>query len=507
MDMKSDPHLMDSLFQQAFEHAAVGMALQSPDGQTIVWANPAFCDLVGKPAAELIDKPYGALTHPDDMAESQERRRQLFAGEIDSFQLEKRYIHSKGRVLWVSVTTTSIYGEDGDVRFYLTYVSDISQKKAADTALHASEQRFRSLIEESQQAICISKLSDRRPRFVNQAFVDLFGLASIADALNLNSTIEVVAPEDRPRMEEVRRQRSSGEINWGTFEFVGIRADGSRMQVHGVGRSLTWEGYDAVQSFYSDETERLRIQRDLAMAKEQAEYANRAKSEFLANMSHELRTPLNSIIGFSEILKDQVFSQIGSVQYRDYAEDIHMSGHHLLRLINDILDVSKIEAGAMELSEDELNLADEIDAAMMFLRERAAKAEVSMHREIDPDLPSFMGDAIRIKQILINLIGNAVKFTRPGGRLSIVARREPDNAICLAVSDTGIGVAEHDIERLVLPFVQVADVEHNPHQGTGLGLALVKTLAELHGGTLEIESELDKGSTFAVRFPPERTVA
>ncbi len=239
-------------------------------------------------------------------------------------------------------------------------------------------------------------------------------------------------------------------------------------------------------------------------ARETAELANRAKTEFLANMSHELRTPLNAIIGFSEIIMGEMFGPIGVEQYKEYMKDIHESGSHLYNLINDILDVSKAEAGKLELSESEIDIADTVTRCVRLVGERAERAEVALEVEVPQGLPLLYADERKIKQILLNLLSNAVKFTPTGGKVSISARIEPDGWFCFAITDTGIGISEQDMADVMAPFGQVDSTLARRYEGTGLGLPLTKALVDLHGGELDLQSELDVGTTVTVRLPKDR---
>ena len=244
----------------------------------------------------------------------------------------------------------------------------------------------------------------------------------------------------------------------------------------------------------------------LATLRDEAERANRTKSEFLANMSHELRSPLNAIIGFSEIMKDQLFGALGSAQYREYAFDIWMSGRHLLDLINDILDLSKIEAGKLDLVESRFDLGGTIATCMRIVAGRAEQAEVSIRSTLGADGIVLWADERKIKQILINLLTNAIKFTKPGGRVKVgVVERE--GWLEIEISDTGIGIAPHDVEVAFAAFGQVDSSLARKHEGTGLGLPLSRSLTEMHGGRLLLESELGIGTTVRVGLPVDRIIS
>ena len=246
---------------------------------------------------------------------------------------------------------------------------------------------------------------------------------------------------------------------------------------------------------------RLREQAELEArrARDLAEAATRVKSEFLASMSHELRTPLNAIIGFSEVLGERLFGEMNEKQ-EEYIHDIHESGRHLLSLINDILDLSKIEAGRMELDVSVFHLPSAIDNAVTLVRERAERHGVRLRCDIDPALGEFTGDERKLKQIMLNLLSNAVKFTPEGGQISVTARaRSP--LVEVAVADTGAGIAPDDLPRVFDEFRQVGTDSTRKAEGTGLGLTLTKRFVELHGGTMGVRSEPGKGSTFSFTLP------
>jgi two-component system cell cycle sensor histidine kinase PleC len=234
--------------------------------------------------------------------------------------------------------------------------------------------------------------------------------------------------------------------------------------------------------------------------------ANAAKSDFLALMSHELRTPLNAIIGFSEVLGTEMLGPLGHSRYREYANDVHGAGKHLLALINDILDLSKAAAGKFELVCAEIAPADIVTECLRLTRGKAHEGGLRLTSDLAPGLPNLMVDRLRIKQALLNLCSNAIKFTPPGGNVHVSANQSEDDSFILTVRDTGIGMSPEQIPVALEPFRQVASPFARNAEGTGLGLALVKSLIECHDGRLEIESALKMGTTVRLILPPERTV-
>ncbi|MDA1090833.1 MAG: ATP-binding protein [Proteobacteria bacterium] len=252
--------------------------------------------------------------------------------------------------------------------------------------------------------------------------------------------------------------------------------------------------------------DRLKAETKLQRALDDAERANQTKGEFLAHMSHELRTPLNSIIGFSESMTHQVFGKMGNAKYLEYAKDIHGSGSHLLSLINEVLDVSKVEAGAMKINETDIDLAHTMRECAAMMKVEAEKVGINLQLSMPGDLPVFRGDVLRLKQIFLNLLSNAIKFTPSGGNITLEAGIDSGGGLRIAVADNGIGIKQEDISRILLPFEQVESHMQRPVKGTGLGLALSKSLTELHGGEMILESALDVGTTVTLRFPPERAI-
>jgi PAS domain S-box-containing protein len=301
------------------------------------------------------------------------------------------------------------------------------------------------------------------------------------------------ATQTRERIERFR-QFEPRSLEW-------TRPAGTVIEV----RSSPLPGLGAVTT-YTDITSRKRSEVELRAAVHQAELASRTKSEFLANMSHELRTPLNAIIGFSEIMRNELFGPLGNQSYIDYVRDIHDSGTHLLSVINDILDVSKAEAGKIELHEEQVDVRDLIDTSLRYVRERAGAMGLTLANDLPASLPAVLADPLRLKQVVLNLLSNAVKFTPEGGRVAVSGGLAANGDFILSIVDTGIGIAAEDIARVLEPFGQVDTTLHRRYEGTGLGLPLAKALVELHEGTLTLKSTLGGGTTVTVLLPKRRVL-
>ncbi len=251
-------------------------------------------------------------------------------------------------------------------------------------------------------------------------------------------------------------------------------------------------------------TRRKQEEKILRKAKEEAEIASRTKSEFLANISHELRTPLNAIIGFSNIMLQTDYSEKSASKHQEYTQDILDSGNHLLSVINDILDLSKIEAGKFELHEHEVDIIRVIETSNRIINERAQSNQIEIITKIDKDIPGILADERALKQVLLNLLSNSIKFTEPGGSITISTYQSDNDNIIIGVKDTGVGMKKEDIPKAMAAFQQVDSSLSRKYEGTGLGLPLSKTLIELHGGTFRIDSEEGVGTEIILELPASR---
>ena len=377
-------------------------------------------------------------------------------------------------------------------------------RSAAHQAAGAPTDEFLLQIVNSIQSPVFVKDEQLRFAFLNEAFCKLLGRPH--DSLIGLTDYDVVPPEQAAVFQEVDRKVLASGAPHESEEML-TSADGAEFWLFTRKSAVTVRsGERYVVGVISDITERKRMEKDLVAAKLQAEDANRAKSTFLANMSHELRTPLNAVIGFAEIIKSELLGAINEPRYRDYAADILSSGKHLLQLINDILDMTKVEAGTYQLREDVCDVAKLVGDAAALVTNLAIQNDLTVRVDVPDDIPFLFADERCVRQMLVNFLSNGIKFTPKGGNVAACARLEPDGAIAIAVVDTGIGMAQDDIPQALSPFRQLEGSHSRKHEGTGLGLSLTKAMLELHEGTLLVDSKIGAGTTVTAHFPPRRTI-
>ncbi len=394
----------------------------------------------------------------------------------------------------------------GAFKGYRGTARDVTAEVEAKRLAARSQRRLSSAIESISEGFA---LRDTRGQLVvfNSKFQEFF--SAIAGQLRLNipyigllraaKEAEILAPHSRGTLDIWIAMQALGDSEpLAPFELQ--FADGRWIR---VSESRTVKG--GVVTIINDITESKLREEALLRAKLMAEEANRFKGEFLANMSHELRTPLNAIIGFSEIMRAETFGKLGSDRYLEYSKDILDSSRHLLGIINDILDISKADAGKLQLYEEEVDLRQEVRDAMRLFHEHALDVGLKLKTDLPETPPPLWADRRKIKQILLNLLSNAIKFTPPGGEVRVSSDVDPANGdLRLMVSDSGIGIAQKDIDKVFSAFGQVESSLSRRYEGTGLGLPLSVALAELHGGKLELESKVGVGTKITVRLPARR---
>lgn len=420
------------------------------------------------------------------------------------------------------VTIQALPGVPGDIRVYSFIVSpildddgnvkhldilgqpDVSNQSILQRERDDAIMLLTSVFDVSEIGIVVTDGAGRIVR-VNDSFIRNYGWTR--DELLNVEVASLVTPDEREMARKNHQEfikngvRSSGEMKI-------IRKDGSIANSLFTTATIELSQKRRFQvTTVMDITLRKQMEHSLRMAKDQADTANRAKSTFLANMSHELRTPLNAILGFSEMMEKETFGALGNDKYKEYLGDIHMSAHHLLEIINEVLDMSKIEAGRLELDEDAVDVADLIKSVTRMMASKAFGSGLIMREEIGDNIKPLRADQRLLRQILINLVTNAVKFSEKGGHIWVKAEIVPDRRLRIIVEDEGIGIPADRLQQAMEPFGQVSDKADNTHQrGTGLGLPLAKAMVELHNGTLELESALGEGTKVIVHFPEERVL-
>ncbi len=479
------PRLLDEIFRQELLDHGPALYVSDPDGR-LLWVNTGY--------RRLSEVAGGRLLPTDEIAaEITLLGGMVFREDLVSFGGNAQRLRSRH---------TPLRGEDGQMIAIAGVVQILPEESQRLETIAALRDRIDDLMRlvsdwtwEADATLVLSDMSTRVTEMLGYHPRELIGrsLLSLGGGETDRSAIELRFRRHSPfRNQPIDMVAKSGEVK--TFLLSAVPV------FNFATGALT--GYRGTAT---DITELRRREVGLRVAKEMAEMASRTKTEFLANMSHELRTPLNAIIGFAEVMHMELLGPVGNQQYRGYVGDIHDSARHLLGLINDILDVAKIEAGRVELSEAATPVKTIFDAVARLIRERSVRAEVRLEMTVQPDLPPLVADERKLKQILINLLSNAVKFTPAGGAIRMGAARDPGTGeLVMTVADTGIGIAPADIQRAMEPFGQIDNPINRKYRGTGLGLPLTKGLVELHGGSFQLESTPGVGTTVTIRLPARR---
>ena len=363
---------------------------------------------------------------------------------------------------------------------------------------------YQRLADHSTDMIVSFDPETQKRSYVSPSCRQLYGYEP-DEAMRMAAT-EIIHPDDFPNVRAALNQiNGSGQ---GVVTYRGRRKDGIYIWVEAsltAFRNPTTAATEIV-SVIRDISDRVRAESALRDAKRQAEAANHAKSEFLSTVSHELRTPLNAVIGFSEIMERELLGPIGNEKYRSYIVDIQRSGKLLLNVINDILDLSKAEAGKWELTEDVFDVEQTLRAVLRLLKPRLDEADLSAAISLPTSLPLLRADERKTQQVFFNLLSNAVKFTPPGGRIDVVGQHDHANGITIRVRDTGIGIDPEKLECVFEPFMQIDSALSRKHSGTGLGLSVVRAIMEHHKGSVELKSDVGNGTEAILVFPAERVL-
>jgi PAS domain S-box-containing protein len=488
----------DAILCEVLEACPIGAAILAQVDGRRMFVNSALVTIMGAASRDALLRDSIDNTWVDKSRLSEAWAAFQDKRQLTNFEAER--IRLTGERWWVLMNTQPITfnGEAAGIVWHI----DITARKQAEKARMVGENRLKEAVEGLSEAFALFDPDDKLV-FCNRMFRSLNPeLAKIIhpnmtfedmlrDNLKHGRIIEAIGQED-----EFLRKRMAEHIQPSETPSLSQRADGRWL--------LLQEKRAPDGSTYLVNTDMTDLQNRedaLRLEKENAEQANSAKSEFLANMSHEFRTPLNAIIGFSEILTQQLFGEIGDPRYRDYVSDINASGRQLLNLINDILEIAEIEAGRHVLNLISIDFGKIIRTSCDLIRREAQTRNIEFHQSIAANIPTQRADPRALRQILLNVLSNAVQFTPAGGAVCVDAALDSQGGIRISINDTGVGIAEGDIEAILTPFGRLGS-ETIAHPGrTGLGLPIVKALVEMHNGTIEIQSALGKGTQVNLTFP------
>ena len=380
----------------------------------------------------------------------------------------------------------------------------IVRRDWAEAAIRRSRQQFRNVVDGSLQGMLVYR--DSKPLFANQAFADIFGFRNGREVVAQSSVREFEAEHERAAHTAIDIKRLRGASVPQHCEFDGLRKDGSAILLESSAILIEWNGEPAIQLTVVDITERKRSEVARQEAEKVAAEASAASSEFLAKVNRELRSPLNSVIGFSQIMEQGATGEADGQKFVDYAGDIRCSGETLLDLVNDALDLSRVEAGKATLEEEDVDVNEVAGECLALLRERAIGPEVKIERCLPSNLPMLRADRCKLTRVLLNLLSNAVNLTPAGGRVTLSAESAPDGELALRVVNSGLwSSADGPIEALE-PLAEAGNVLACEGTDASLGLMLAKALVELHGGTFDLRSEPGAGATATACFPASRVV-
>ncbi|WP_413205098.1 PAS domain S-box protein [Rhodospirillum sp. A1_3_36] len=485
-------------FREALDEQPEMLCRCLPD-TTITFVNESFAALFNRTPREMLAQRLSDLTPPEGR-DHLERHLSSFSTHMPVRDMQGVLRSPQGEDIHLWWRRRAQFNTDGSIAAFTATVREITSQMEAERRADLGEERFRQVFDQSPTGMA---LIDHKGRFIqiNRALAELMqrdamellgGL--VLDHMPADSREEDLSwlrdflSGDRPGLATERR------LTVGHGRTIWVEVSGSSLPGDGVAPPLYILNIQDIDH-------RRRKEEYLRRARDRAEAASEAKSHFLHNMSHELRTPLNAIIGFGEVINQGLPNMPLDARYRDYAQDIVHSGRHLLDIINDILDIARVETGAFPLEMESLDLTTLVEESLILLRDRAKAKDLTLDHTLPvPGSSRVHGDRRAIKQILINLLSNAVKFTGPGGRIAISTESRADG-LFLHVVDTGIGIAPKDLERIFEPFVQADRGLPLKQEGTGLGLPLCRRLAEMHGGSLTLESRVSQGSQFTLFLP------
>ncbi len=481
-------------FDMAFDAAPIGMALFNTDGE-YVRVNAALCRLLGRTEAELLGRRDQEFTHPDDRQSDVDAAWRILRGEIHAWQCEKRFLRPDGSVVWALANLTFLRDEDGNPISWMGQFQDVSERKRNEKELEETLSLLAATLDATADGVLVVDPAGRITSF-NRRFTEMWRLPEevlqAGDSAALAWVLDQLADRDAflAKVEDLYGHPEAESLD--VLHFVDGRVFERTSKPQRVGGEIVGRVWS-----FKDDTERHRLEADVAMALAQAQEASRLKSAFVATVSHEIRTPMNGVLGLTEMLLDSDLDTTQRVQLLALRE----SGQSLLGLINDILDFSKIEAGKLDIEELDFDLGAVIRSVAGAISAQAHDKGLEANVDIDQDVPCWVrGDSLRLRQVLVNLASNAVKFTEHGS-VNLGVSTQGDNRLRFCVTDTGIGIAPAARPTLLDPFSQADSSTTRRFGGTGLGLAICAQLVDLMKGTLGCDSTVGQRSTFWFDIP------
>ena len=465
-----------------------------------IFVNQALADMLGYTVAELTGRPILDVVAPEYRDMAREISAMRLRGEKVPNAYQAKYLNRNGVTEIHVLLNIRLSRLKNGSPVTIGTVKDISERVQAENALRDREKQ----LHEAQRIGRVGHWRIDMQTFEVQGsdmLCEILGLPPEHGLRHIDQVFGIMHPDDRAEILE-RRKVSIAENKPYDFLYRVLRSDGETRIIRGQGRPYykTDGSISHMFGIIQDITELKKIEEELLHERYRAESANQEKSNFLATMSHEIRTPLNAILGFSELMDTEFFGPLGDKRYAEYIHGIRKSAEHLLEIVSDILDVSTIEAGEHTLNWSRLNFREVIDESLQVVWAQAMDAGISLHSNLPDGLPEFVADRRAIKQILINLLGNAVKFTPSGGCIEIDVSLVSDK-VQLSISDNGIGIPADILPDITRPFERGSQSPLKAKEGTGLGLAIVDALVVLHRGSLKIESDVDQGTTVRITLP------
>lgn len=489
--------IIDSVSDIIFELNAEG---------DILFLNETWPRITGYEIEQSIHRNLFDMLHPQDQEEQLSAFKQLVIGKRPAYRAFTRLRTNTGVYHAAELAMSMLRQDEAKQMRVVGTITDVEERRRTERALTEAEKKYRTIVENAAGGI-YQVTPEGYFLSVNPAYSRILGYESPEHVMkHVRNAHEQLYRLPRERARFIRELEQKGSVQG--FEAEMLTRNGDFIWVNENARTVRDdEGHILYyEGSLEDITPRKEAELKMSEAMLQSDLANRAKSEFLANMSHELRTPLNAIIGFSEIIKNEVFGSIAQRQYWEYAKDIHTSGKQLLRIINDILDVSRIDAGDRQLNESAINMENLVSGCIDFMKIKIEESQLTVNNATLKHIPDLVGEELAVKQSLLNILSNAIKFTQPGGSITISDEIDSDGRLRLSVTDTGVGLDDDEIEKALSPFGQVETSLSRNTSGAGLGLTLVTSLLKLHGGYLELVSQKGIGTTATLVFPKKRVI-